>query len=880
MRKKSFGTKRIVSFLGLLLFALLDGSVYAQRQEFTINSSWQFTLDCEPSMSETVNLPHTWNAQDAFTDKGHYYRGKGTYEKELFIPNEWQNKRLFIRFEGANQSTRLWLNKQLVGEHHGGYTGFVFELSDYIRTGEDNELMIEVDNRHNPDIPPLEADFNFYGGVYRDVSLIVSNSVHFDLASEAAGNFLIQTPEVTADKAEFQVESVLVNGSKSKRGVQIKLNIFNPQGEILKTLSQERKLSAGSQNSIRFSDFIQNPALWSPEHPHLYKAELTVTDKKTGQQLDEMSSSFGCRWFSIDAEEGFFLNGKPLKLIGVNRHQDYPVLGNALPNALHRKDYELIKEMGSNFVRIAHYPHDPDVYRLCDELGLLAWSEIPIINEITNSTTFTNNCLQMQREHIMQFFNHPSVVMWGYMNEIFLRMVFNRKLTDDDKEQIIATTVELAQQLDDETRRLDPDRLTAMALHNNQVYNTTGIADIPDVIGWNLYFGWYDATLDDLGAFLDKEHKRYPKRPILITEYGPGADTRIHTENPKPWDYSEAYQLKSHQSYYRQVMERPFVAGMTAWNFADFGSAGRQDTRPRINQKGLLNFDRTDKNVYHYYQALLLETPFVYMERHNPGQYFCDADSDGNGQLLLHVFSNQPNVELLVDDSQILNQAVKDGITEFQLTLPIGHHILKAKAGAVSDQYNLDVYSRSSLNQLIDKQAVCVNVGSHCDYYDPLTKEIWVHDQSYTKGEWGHVGGTVYQRNKQKFQGTAINITGTDNDPLFQTMQEGLSEYRFDVADGSYRVTLLLTEPNLKASSSLIYNLTDETDELAADLRIFDVLVNGHMVLYNLNMARDFGAAHAVAISFEAKVQNGLVIGFENKAGQAVLSGIKVEKIR
>ena len=863
--------------LAILVLNLMGGR--AQRMERTINAGWTFTLDKNPEKEEVVNLPHTWNAEDAFEDGTNYYRGKGMYKRVLFAPEEWGAKRVFIRFEGANQITRMWLNGHPVGEHFGGYTGFVFDLSEHLKTGSDNQLKIEVDNRYNPDVPPLEADFNFYGGIYRDVSLIVTDEVHFDLLNAGAGNFVVKTPVVTREKADLEIESLLVNNAKDVRKVFVRLNIFAPDGTLLKSSNKKLKIERGQQKRVSFEEALESPELWAPTHPKLYKAELALVDVKSQSTLDEVSSEFGCRWFRIDPGKGFFLNGEPLKLIGANRHQDFKGMGNALPNALHQRDYRLMKEMGCNFVRMAHYPQDPDVYRLCDELGMLVWSEIPVINEITNSEAFTRNCVNMQREQILQFRNHPSVVMWGYMNEIFLRMVFTRGLSDRDRKEIVSSTIALAHTLDEVTHELDPDRLSAMALHNNEIYNTTGIADIPDVIGWNLYFGWYDASLKDLDGFLDRQHKRYPERPILISEYGPGSDVRIQTNEPKPWDYSEAYQLKSHKSYYRQVMERPYVLGMAAWNFADFGSSGRQDSKPFVNQKGLRNFDRTPKNVYFYYKALLDKRPLVYIAKHQSTRHYCERGDGEKGEIQIAVFSNAREVNLLVDDSLNLMQPVEDGMVSFDLLLSEGHHIVEAFVDGAVDRQVIDVVLRSNMAMNVFSKPVCVNVGTHCDFFDPLTKEVWVHDQAYQPGEWGYVGGNVYQKNKSKFQGTATNILQTNNDPLYQTMREGLTQYRFDVPKGAYRVTLLFTEPNLKASEQLIYNLSDAGKEELPDMRVFSVFANGKKVFDKLNLARQYGAVNAVKISFKTNVEDGLVIGFEEEAGKALLSGVKIEKV-
>ncbi len=846
----------------------------AQRNIQTINTAWEFTSE-KDNKTEIVNIPHTWNAEDAFRDGKEYFRGKGTYQKSLFIPQEWQQKRAFLKFEGSNQITTVFVNDEKIGEHRGGYTGFVFDISEALKIGEENQIRIEVDNAHNTDIPPLDADFNFYGGIYRDLQLILTDEIHFELENEATGNMLIKTPEVSAEKTQVNFETKIVNHSEAAKNLQVSVDIFNPEKQKIETLTQQVQLSQDETKSVNFSKAINNPKLWSPDSPQLYNAVAQISEENSEEILDEIDSRFGLRWFEVSTEKGFVLNGEPIKLIGANRHQDFEGLGNALPNKLHRSDYKTIKEMGANVIRTAHYPQDPEVYKICDELGLLVWTEVPVINDVTDTDAYHEVSLKMQREQILQFFNHPSIVMWGYMNEIFIRLVFNNQMTEEEKEAKIKTSVELAEKLEKETKRLDPDRLSVMALHENELYNDSGIADIPDAIGWNLYFGWYSPGLESFGEFLDDQHKRYPDRPLLISEYGPGADSRIQTDEPKPWDYSEAYQLKLHRSYLNQVQERDYVFGMTAWNFADFGSSFRQDSQPYINQKGLVNIDRSKKDIYHYYQARLLEEAFIYIAGKN---YEKRYPKDENDSINITVFSNAEEVKLKVNDAEFTSQ-VEDGIAVFELSLAEGKHQVTATDGTVSHSREIKVKYRKNLVQEIDQNNILVNVGTHVNFTDETTGEIWISDQEYKDGSFGYVGGSVYQKNDSKFQGTASDIQGTKNDPLYQTMREEIEAYKFDVEAGKYRVTLLFAEPEFNASEENIYNLSEAQKEETTGLRSFDVKINGKTLSRDLNLARDYGRIRAVEISYEVKTENGILVEFEENAGKSLLSGIKLERL-
>ena len=672
--------------------------------------------------------------------------------------------------------------------------------------------------------------------------------------------------------AEVNFSGDIINTSDNKNS-DLKIEVFAPDGSRIKDFSRAlRKLKDGKFSYV-FK--IQDPELWSPENPNLYNLQANIIDTDSGEILDSYSASFGCRWFKADPEKGFFLNGQPIKLIGANRHQDFENMGNAVPNAIHRKDYQMIKDMGANFIRTAHYPQDPEVYRICDELGLLVWTEVPVINDVTDSEAYHQNAVNMQREQILQLYNHPSIVFWGIMNEIFIRLVFTGDMSEADKNAKIKTSVALAEKLEAETKKLDTTRLSVMALHENDIYNTSGIADIPDVIGWNLYFGWYTQGLENLGKFLDAQHKKYPNRPLLISEYGPGSDSRIQTHDPKPWDFSESYQLKSHVSYLNQVMERDYMLGMAAWNFADFGSSGRQDSRPFINQKGLVNFNREPKDVYYYYKARLTNSDFVYIA----GKNFETRIIDKQEKVKLKVFSNSEKVKLQIDDNVEKESTAKDNIAEFELKLEKGKHSIKATSGEAVHSRNIEVKYRENLIKDLEKQPISVNVGSHSDFIDEETGEIWISDQAFSENSFGFIGGDVFQQSKDKFNGTAANIKLTEKEPLYQTMREGMEAYKFEVPAGKYKISLLMTEPNRSASTQSIYNLGSDEKKNSSETRIFDILINDRLVEKDLNLAAEYGILNAVELNYEIITENSIEIKFKSSSGKSILSGIRLEKL-
>ncbi|HMJ08596.1 MAG TPA: glycoside hydrolase family 2 TIM barrel-domain containing protein, partial [Pyrinomonadaceae bacterium] len=402
----------------------------ATRTERSLNANWRFSprddkdserRDFDDSAWQRVNVPHTWNNKDAFDEMPGYRRGASWYRRDLPIGREFAGKSLWLYFEGSNQVTEVYINGRLIGRHIGGYTAFNFDITDAVDIGKTNLLAVRVDNGFNTDIPPLTADFNMYGGIYRDVRLNAADKLHFKIDDLASSGIQISTPVLSAASGRVLIRGQVSNKTGRARNIDIESRVIDPANRTIAiaaaTLSVPADAESAFENSTRP---IAHPRLWSPDDPYLYTVETII--RENGRIVDSVSEPLGFRWFKFDADNGFFLNGKPLKLRGTNRHQDYKGLGNALSNRLHVRDMELIKDTGFNFVRLAHYPQDPAVLRAADRLGILLWEEIPIVNYITDSKAFADNSAVMLREMIRQHRNHPSVIMWGYMNEIFLRV--------------------------------------------------------------------------------------------------------------------------------------------------------------------------------------------------------------------------------------------------------------------------------------------------------------------------------------------------------------------------------------------------------------------------------------------------------------------------
>lgn len=874
---------KITVFFFLSFIATVN--VHAQKSSritLNMNEAWQFVKEENPtenSQWQTVHLPHTWNKDDVMDDEPGYYRGAAWYKKTFAVGKELTDKQLSLYFEGANQETEVFINGKKAGEHIGGYTGFSVPITNLIKYGA-NEILVKVNNRHNKNIPPLTADFTFYGGIYRDVYLVATNKIHFSSDAGSHGVF-ITTPNVAASNASVQIKSLLTNNTNATTSVFVTSTVLDKEGKRLATKKSSLHVKAGQQQTLSQTiDAITAPKLWTPESPYLYSVETKITDAKE-KLLDRVVNPLGFRWFSFDAAKGFFLNGAPYKLVGASRHQDYKGLGNAVPDDLAVQDVVLLKKMGGNFLRVAHYPHDPSVLKACDSLGILASVEIPIVNEITETDSFYRNCEQMQVEMIRQNFNHPSVIMWCYMNEVLLRPQF---ANDKERQKLYFKNINtLAQRLEALTRKEDPSRYTMMAYHGSlEQYKNVGLLSIPMVAGWNLYSGWYGGTLEDFPRFLDAFHKAYPDKPFMITEYGSDADPRIRSLYPVRFDKSVEYTTHFHQYYLGEMLKRPFVAGAMIWNLADFNSETRSETMPHINNKGLLEWDRTPKDPYYYYQAVLSKKPVVKILSSCLANYGIVDSIKNIVHRPVQIASNFDSVTLWFNNER-LKVIVQEGLAELNLPLKNGSNTIIAEGNRKGKTYrdtlvaNVAIPSRKSSFQPMN-----IMLGSNRFFVD---KEgaWWQPDQAYKKGSWGYVGGKQFklENNSRLPYGTDKNIVGTDDDPIYQTQQTGIQQYRLDVPAGKYEVVLHFAELMGGQSQTLLYNLSNDVNESKEQARVFNVRVNGKPFLQRLNLAADYGAAKAVvkSITIVAKEEEGVVVDFEAVVGEPVLNAIQVKKL-
>lgn len=598
-----------------------------------INENWVFVKENEKS---TVNLPHTWNGIDGQDGGNDYYRGKCTYIKEIAKADMPQGEEIYLQLDGVNSSAFVYFNSKLVCTHHGGYSTFRVKLENI---KDNNEIKIEADNSPNDFVYPQQADFTFYGGIYRDVTLIGVEKNHFDLDYYGAPGIQI-TPIVNGDKADVNVKTYITGG-----------------GEVRVTVNGETK--TGTE-----VDFIvDNPHLWNGvADPYLYNAvaELIVD----GEVVDRVESRFGIRSFKVDPQKGFILNGKPYPLRGVSRHQDRPGIGNALLPEHHREDIELICEMGANTIRLAHYQHAQYFYDLCDEKGLVVWAEIPYIS--SHLEKGVENTKTQMTELIAQNYNHPCIVTWGLSNEITMSgaspaVVENHKMLNDLVHSM------------DKTRPTTEAVVTMCSMDNEYVH-------ISDIVSYNHYFGWYGGNVNMYGPWFDKFHEKYPDKAIGISEYGCEA-LNWHATDIAQGDYTEEYQAYYHEELIKQIAVRPYLWATHVWNMFDFAADARAEGGENgMNHKGLVTFDRKyKKDSFYAYQAWLSDKPVL----HICSKRYIDRVED---KVKIKVYSNQDEVELFANGESIGVQ--KKGEFPF-FTFEVkneGETVLTAKAGDLSDE--------------------------------------------------------------------------------------------------------------------------------------------------------------------------------------------------
>ena len=644
------------------------------RQIININKDWFFLKNSKDINStdefEQINLPHTWNNIDGTDGGNDYFRGSSVYKKRFAMDELPTSDEYFLEIKGANSSAKVYLNDIFIMEHDGGYSTFRVELTKYLQ--EKNTLVIIVDNSINDFVYPQVADFTFYGGIYRDVNIICVNHTHFDL-EYYGGNGLLITPTVNGTNALVNVAVFIKNKEETD---DIVYKIFDKKGLIL-----EEKT-----NCLSPSFSFGNVHLWNGiSDPYLYSLKVTIV--RNGMDIDEISSSFGCRSFSIDPQKGFILNGKEYPLRGVSRHQDRAGFGNAILKAHHNEDMELICEVGANSIRLAHYQHDQYFYDLCDEKGMIVWAEIPYISK--HMQNGNDNTISQMKELIIQNYNHPSIVLWGLSNEITME---NAKDLDMVKNHIA---------LNDLVHKLDKTRYTTIACLSMCPVDSEYV-HIPDVIAYNHYFGWYGGDVFEYGPWFDKFHEKYPNVAIGCSEYGCEA-LNWHNSNPQAGDYSEEYQAYYHENVIKQLFNRKWIWSTYVWNMFDFGADARAEGGENgQNHKGLVTFDRKyKKDSFYAYKAWLSKEPFV----HICSKRYIDRVEDVTK---VTVYSNLDEVELFLNGVSQGRKKSNDHFFYFMVS-NVGKSHLEAIAGECRDESYINKVDKMNEDYILRESNAVLN---------------------------------------------------------------------------------------------------------------------------------------------------------------------------
>ena len=608
------------------------------RKEQLINENWLFRYH---DGSETVlNIPHTWNAIDGQDGGNDYWRGTCTYSKSFPRPAYSAEERVYLEFRGVNASAKVILNGVIVMTHDGGYSTFRCDITDYLT--DENILLVEVDNSRNDRVYPQKADFTFYGGIYRDVRLITVDQHHFDMDFHGGPGIA-----VTAE----------TDGHVNVR------TWANCDGDVTVAIkdAEGRVVAEGCGSNADLT--IENVHLWDGiDDPYLYTCEATLS--VDGVACDRISTRFGVRSFRVDPQEGFFLNGRSYPLRGVCRHQDWKGIGNALLKEHHDTDMAIIREMGANTLRLAHYQHDQYFYDLCDEAGLIVWAEIPYISE--HLPNGRENSISQMKELVIQNYNHPSICVWGISNEITISTRDKADMMDNHKV------------LNDLVHQLDPTRLTTLACYSVCGPFNPVAHKVSDLVSWNLYLGWYVPGMFLNELWVDFFHKVYPDRCLGYSEYGCECMPHLHTDHPRRLDQSEEYQCKYHEHMLRFFDKRPFMWATHLWNTFDFAADARnQGGEPGMNHKGVVTFDRkTKKDAFYLYKAWWSKEPFVYIA----GRRFVDRPEK---KTIVTVYTNQPEVTLYVNGVEIEKRT---GEKVFRFRIPVsGEMKIEAVAGTLRD---------------------------------------------------------------------------------------------------------------------------------------------------------------------------------------------------
>lgn len=635
------------------------------RNIINLNKDWKFIQkdaglpNSLPTDWTSVDLPHTWNAVDGHDGNGSFDRGTYWYAKTFATPKQaFGGNRIFVEILAAGQQATVYVNGTEVVYHEGGYSTFRADVTDLCKEDGENLLVVACSNERKESVYPQSADFTFYGGLYRGVNIISVPDAHFDL--EYYGGPGIQVTPTSCDCGGAMFDIVTYT-----KGIDENFTVLY---SICDAEGQEVAGGCRPADDTKIKLFVPDAKKWEIDDPYLYT--VTALLQRRNEAFDEVSARVGVRSFSCDPDKGFIINGKETPLRGVSRHQDMLYKGNALSKADHYHDAELIKELGANTIRLAHYQHNQYFYDACDEMGFVVWAEIPFISVMNKDPEAHQNCISQMKELIIQNYNHPSICFWGISNEILIGGI-SEQLVENHKE------------LNELVKELDPTRLTTIA-HVSMTPIESPLHHITDVISYNHYFGWYSGKMEENGPWMDNFHKVHPDLCLGLSEYGCEGIVTYHGPNPACKDYSEEYQALYHEHMAKMLEERPWIWSSHVWNMFDFGCAARDEGGVAgRNNKGLITIDRkTKKDSYYIYKAYWNKTPMV----HICGRRYAQRAGETTE---IRVYSNEPMVTLYLNGEKVEEKSAEK-VFVFRVALVEGQNIVVAVAGDVKDSITLE----------------------------------------------------------------------------------------------------------------------------------------------------------------------------------------------
>ena len=726
----------IIRLTGAAVSAVAVGSIHqslpaetaksmGERRKIPINDNWKFIRRDVAGAEKTafndatwgnVSLPHTYNGLDG-ERHGHYYRGPTWYRRVLTLPDVEQagEKNYFLYFEGAATTAEVYVNGRHVGTHRGNFAGFCFDVTGVLQPKGKNSLAVRVSNKWDKNIPPLAGDFNIFGGLYRTAHLLILNPVSLSPLDYGSPGVYILQESVSRKMARLKLTAMLRNATTRDTDVSVDWYAIDHNGHVVATAHHTGHMSARTQQEVVSVMELEHPHLWhGRKDPYLYTM-LTIV-RQAGRAVDTLTQPLGLRYFHIDPDQGFFLNGEAYPLRGVCTHDDRPKIGRAVTKADYLQDCAMINDLGATSVRLAHYQHDQTMYDAFDRSGVVVWTEDGLVNHIEEQRAFDENARQQFIELVKQNYNHPCVFVWSLYNELAFKVApYSQTKLDFPSTPVLKSEYrfeslpateftlpwDIIYDLNALAHNMDPSRLTVAATDQHAA---SPINYITDIISFNRYEGWYGGTPEDWPITLDRirrhVHQRMPGRVIGLSEYGAGANVQQHeypVRQPRPggqW-HPEEWQCVVHEAAYRAIRQRPWLWNTTLWVMFDFSSAGRNEgADPGRNDKGLVTYDRKiKKDAYFFYKAQWTTQPFVHIcdRRYSPRPA---------GSVAIKVYCNCPVVELFINGrSQGIRNPVDHVFIWPAVTLPAGIVHVSAtttdsNGHVYRDEYKLSVVSR------------------------------------------------------------------------------------------------------------------------------------------------------------------------------------------